>query len=299
MHESSEHDDHHDHSEARGGVATRIYGELIAHLPFSVSSVAIGLVLAGMICVLIPLGGAPVEQPTGSACAHQHEDEPAGHDHGDHQDCQHEHPEAAPGHTVSENGHSHSHGGHGHNGFALPLFHLFHPVHMFFSAAATTAMFWRFDRRLVKAITIGVLGAVGVCGVSDIIMPYMSQFVLVTLGGLKAEQPLHLHICLIEHPALVLPFAAIGVVVGLTAAVAVERSTLFSHSLHVFSSTMASIFYLIGPFGRTAWVDDLGMVFLLIVLAVMIPCCISDIIFPLALTRDAREAHARTPHHCH
>ena len=80
---------------------------------------------------------------------------------------------------------------------------------------------------------------------------------------------------------------------------AVDRSTLFSHSLHVFSSTMASIFYLIGPFGRTAWIDVLGVVFLLIVLAVMIPCCVSDIVFPLAMTRSARTKHAQEGHHCH
>jgi hypothetical protein len=195
--------------------------------------------------------------------------------------------------------HGHSDPGRSPGGFSRPLFHLFHPVHMFFSAAATTAMFWRYERRLVKAVLIGILGAVGVCGVSDILMPYASQLLLVTLGKLDPGTPLRIHICIVHHPDLVVPFAIIGVAVGLSAAMVIERSTLFSHSLHVFSSTMASIFYLIGPFGRTGWFDLLGLVFLLVVLAVMIPCCVSDIIFPLALTRSARDEHAKEPHHHH
>jgi hypothetical protein len=178
------------------------------------------------------------------------------------------------------------------------LFHLFHPVHMFFSAAATTAMFWRYERRLIKAMVIGILGAIGVCGISDIGLPHASQLMLARLGTLAPLRPLELHICVLDEPALVLPFAVVGVAVGLAAAVAVERSTLFSHSLHVFSSTMASIFYLVGPFGQTAWIGALGWGFLLVVLAVMIPCCVSDIIFPLALARPGRRRHA-LGHHPH
>lgn len=254
----------------RGGTLARISGELIAHSPFSVSSVAIGLVLAGLICVMAPVAEEPAE-PQAAVTAHG-----PNHD---------EHGHGAPGRSPGA--------------FSRPLFHLFHPVHMFFSAAATTAMFWRYERRLAKAVLIGILGAVGVCGVSDILMPYASQLLLVTLGKLDPAEPLHLHVCIIRHPDLVVPFAIIGVAVGLAAAMVIERSTLFSHSLHVFSSTMASIFYLIGPFGRTAWIDSLGLVFLLVVLAVMIPCCVSDIIFPLALTRSARDDHAKETHHHH
>ncbi|HUU84939.1 MAG TPA: hypothetical protein VM243_15675 [Phycisphaerae bacterium] len=283
-HEPHQHD--HTGAHAPHSPLGRISLELVAHAPFSVSSVAIGLVFAGLICVLAPQPAEPAAMATAEA-AHRHEPLTAGHDSSQ--------PDQAAEHDHGDDGHDE----HEHDAFATPLFHLFHPVHMFFSAAATTAMFWRYDRRLIKAILIGIIGAIGVCGVSDILMPYVSQFILITVGGLEASRPLHLHICVINHPELVLPFAFIGVVVGLGAAMAIERSTLFSHSLHVFSSTMASIFYLIGPFGRTSWIDLLGLVFLLVVLAVMIPCCVSDIVFPLALTRPARRQHAQTPHHCH
>lgn len=32
------------------------------------------------------------------------------------------------------------------------LFHVFHPLHILFSATATTAMFWRHEKKLIKAI---------------------------------------------------------------------------------------------------------------------------------------------------
>jgi hypothetical protein len=66
--------------------------------------------------------------------------------------------------------------------------------------------------------------------------------------------------------------------------------------MHVFVSTMASIFYLIGPFGRFEWIHELGWVFLFICVAVMIPCCLSDIVYPLLFTRKAREEYSRHGH---
>ena len=95
--------------------------ELTEHLPFSVSSVALGLIVAGIICALVPEGAV---SPTASDAGH----------------------EGLSG------------------GPATPLFHLFHPSHTFFSAAATTAMFWRYDRKLWLAVLIGLVGAIGVCG---------------------------------------------------------------------------------------------------------------------------------------
>lgn len=182
-----------------------------------------------------------------------------------------------------------AHDGHGHSGTS-PLFHLFHPVHTFFSAAATTAMFWRYDRRAIKAVMVGMVGAIGVCGVSDIGMPHIAQMMM----GWDAE----LHICVVEDPGLVFPFAIVGVLVGLGAAAGVSRSTLFSHALHVLTSTLASIFYLIAPFGGLDWIDELGRIFIFVVAAVMIPCCLSDIVFPLLMTKDAR-AQAMAAHHGH
>lgn len=212
--------------------------ELLEHMPFSVSSVAIGLTFAGLICYLRP--------------------EAAGHDH-----------HGVPTHT---------------------LFHLFHPAHMFFSAAATTAMFSRYDRKPLKAAVIGLIGAIGVCGISDIGVPHLALLMM--------DKHVEPHICIIQNPWLVLPFAVTGVFVGLAAAGGVTRSTLFSHALHVLTSTAASIFYLIAPLDPLGWIDDLGRMFIFVIVAVMVPCCLSDIVFPLLMAKSAR-AQATAEHCCH
>lgn len=244
--------------------------ELVTHLPFSVACVAVGLVVAGVICFLAPVSTDGEPQAAAPAqIEHVHD-----HDH----EHEHDSPDGAA-HSGCEHEHNHEAG-------FRPLFHLFHPLHMFFSAAATTAMFWRYERRFLKAVIVGLIGAIGICGVSDILIPHIS---LLILGS-----HLPIHICLIEHPGMVLPFAVVGIGVGMLASVGVARSTIFSHSMHVFVSTMASIFYMVHAFGRLAWIDDLGSIFFFVVVAVMVPCCFSDIVFPLAMTRSARTAYAQT-----
>ncbi|MCD5390641.1 hypothetical protein LR007_02100 [candidate division NPL-UPA2 bacterium] len=155
------------------------------------------------------------------------------------------------------------------------LFHVFHPLHMLFSAAATTAMFWRHERKVIKAVVIGFLGAVGVCGMSDILIPYISGWLL----GVEME----LHICIIKHPMVILPFTAMGIFLGLVASTGTHKSTIFSHAGHVLVSSMASILYLVS-YGLSEWMHVIGLVFIYMVLAVIIPCCTSDIAFPLLLT---------------
>ncbi len=224
--------------------------ELREHVPFSVSAVAIGLIVAGVICILGFESQGGVEAGV-------------------------EDPGIGPGHEHTQYS-------------ARLFFHLFHPAHMLFSAVATAAMFCRYDRSVAKAVVIGFVGAVGVCGISDIVIPHASLLIL------HVKTPWH--ICVYEHPTLVLPFAAVGVVVGIAAAGGVIRSTIISHSLHVLMSTMASIFYMIGPLGMVAWIDILGKVFIFIVLAVMVPCCISDIVFPMLMSRSSRESYVLEPH---
>ncbi len=224
--------------------------ELREHLPFSVSAVAIGLVVTGAICILV--SDASLVAGTGESGAAT--------------DSQHEHGRQT----------------------AQLFFHLFHASHMLFSAAATTAMFCRYDTNTAKAIVVGLTGAIGVCGVSDILVPHVSA------AFLGAQMPWH--ICVYEDPTLVLPFAGVGVGIGIAAAGGVMRSTIFSHSLHVLVSTMASIFYMVGPLGMVAWIDELGMVFLFVVVAVMVPCCVSDIVYPTLLSRAARTRYEEAGH---
>lgn len=152
------------------------------------------------------------------------------------------------------------------------LFHVFHPVHLLLSSVATTAMFWKHWHNPARAVVVGFLGSVLICGISDIVIPW--------LGGLLLGVSMHLHICVLEHPVKVLPFVFIGIITGLAAAEVIPRATVFSHTSHVFISSMASVLYLLS-YGLVNWMGVIGSVFIIIILAVVLPCCISDIVFPL------------------
>jgi len=156
------------------------------------------------------------------------------------------------------------------------LFHIFHPAHILFSAVTTTAIFWKYEKILWKAVFIGLFGTIPICTLSDILIPY--------LGGMFLNLPMEMHICFIEEPMLVLPFGIMGVLSGLVISESVEQSTKYSHSAHIFVSSMASLIYLIS-FGLNDWAHMLGAIFLITVIAVALPCCTSDIIFPIMCAR--------------
>ena len=100
------------------------------------------------------------------------------------------------------------------------------------------------------------------------------------LGGTLLGAEMHMHICLVENPQMIVTFLSVGVIAGLIVPTAIERSTQISHSAHVCISSLASLLYLLG-YGITGWTDMIGQVFVITILAIVIPCCLSDIIFPL------------------
>jgi hypothetical protein len=154
-------------------------------------------------------------------------------------------------------------------------FHVLHPMHVCLSAIATTSVFWHYERRLAKALTVGFLGAVIPCGMSDYIFPFV--------GGRMLGQAMELHVCLLDHPMLIFPFLLVGIVCGLLFEERMAGGSVFSHGAHVFVSSLASLLYLVS-FGFTGWLADARMVFpvfLVVVIAVWIPCCISDIVVPI------------------
>lgn len=153
------------------------------------------------------------------------------------------------------------------------LYHIFHPSHIFISAVTSTAMFVKHDRNLAKAICIGFFGSIILCTLSDAIFPFF--------GGLIIGGKMDFHVDFLQHPGIVLPFAFIGTVAGLAAPKSFEKATEYSHSMHIFVSSVAAILYLLA-FGLQNWQMSIGSVFIVTVFAVMIPCCLSDIVFPLA-----------------
>ncbi|MDZ4243086.1 MAG: hypothetical protein U1D99_09680 [Candidatus Omnitrophota bacterium] len=152
------------------------------------------------------------------------------------------------------------------------LFHVFHPAHVLLSSVTSTAIFWKNEKTWWKALVVGILGSLVICTLSDILIPYV--------GGLLLGVKMDLHVCVIDTPSIVIPFAVTGMVAGLVIAESIESSTAYTHAAHIFVSSAASIVYLVS-FGLHDWVHQIGWVFMITVAAVMIPCCASDIAFPI------------------
>ncbi|MFH0808414.1 MAG: hypothetical protein V1888_02255 [archaeon] len=155
------------------------------------------------------------------------------------------------------------------------LFEILHPAHVLISAVATSAIYWRYhnsaeDSRLsvgVKAVLVGIVGAILIGSLSDIVFPWLAG----NLFSLKTV----FHLPIIEEPLLILGVAFFGSVVGMH-----WKYFDVAHSLHVFLSVFASLFYLLA-FSIALNVWGILMISGLVFLCVYVPCCISDIVFPL------------------
>lgn len=160
------------------------------------------------------------------------------------------------------------------------FFEIAHPVHILLSTIVTTALFRRYRQSWLAAVAVGGLGSVVLCVLSDILLPYA--------GAVLLGAHVHFHLCLLEKEWwLVVLGAVVGVAIGLW-----RPGTRLPHAGHVFVSTWASLFYLTAH-GQTQWLPLLPAVFLLLFVAVWVPCCFSDILFPLLVAgkRAALEHH--------
>ena len=57
-----------------------------------------------------------------------------------------------------------------------------------------------------------------------------------------------------------------------------------SHVAHIFVSSLASTFYLVAH-GFSNWYDNIGFVFLSMIVAVVIPCTLSDVVVPMTFAK--------------
>ena len=151
-------------------------------------------------------------------------------------------------------------------------FYTLHPVHVILSALVTTALYRKYSNGKIWAvILIGYFGSVGIATISDALIPYLAG----ALPGVEME----FHLPFIEKWWLVNPLALVGIAIGY-----LRPTTKFPHFGHVLLSTWASLFYFTA-FGAAYWIPLLPVVFLFLFLAVWIPCCLSDIVFPLLFIR--------------
>ena len=156
------------------------------------------------------------------------------------------------------------------------IFYTLHPTHVVLSALVTTALYKKYSHgKIWAAILIGYLGSIGIATISDSIIPFLGEMLL--------DLPNRgIHIGFIEEWQIVNAAALTGIAIGYF-----KPATKFPHSGHVLISTWASLFHIIMALGETVtWILFL-VISLFLFLAVWIPCCTSDIVFPLLFIRKS------------
>lgn len=146
------------------------------------------------------------------------------------------------------------------------LFELVHPLHIGVSAIVTAGIFYKYKQNIFPAILTAITGSIIIGSLSDVIFPY--------LGGIIFNLNTSFHLPIIENPLLILSVSLLGGLIGLK-----TKITELPHFIHVFLSVFGSLFYILAfsTFNLISIFIILGIVFL----AVLVPCCISDIVYPL------------------
>ncbi|MBU1062311.1 MAG: hypothetical protein KJ952_06320 [Candidatus Omnitrophica bacterium] len=168
------------------------------------------------------------------------------------------------------------------------VFYVLHPMHVLLSALVTASMFELHECGCISGkclrgkcnfwvlLIIGYAGSVGIATISDSLIPYLGE----TLFNMPNRG---IHIGFIEKWWLVNPLAIVGITIAYF-----SPRTKFPHSGHVLLSTWASLFHIImARGGMLNWLSYIG-IFLFLFLAVWLPCCVSDIVFPLLFVKDIR-----------
>ena len=171
------------------------------------------------------------------------------------------------------------------------VFYVFHPAHVLLSAMVTAAMFELHSkkRKFIELLLVGFFGSLGIATLSDSLIPYVGELLL----GMHIHVHTHehagfaerAHIGFIEGWYIVIPAAIAGVLIAYF-----RPKTKFPHAGHVLLSTWASSFHMLMAMGGQLSVWKAVGSFAFLFLAVWLPCCISDIIFPLLFVKPAPSA---------
>ena len=164
--------------------------------------------------------------------------------------------------------------------YAEDIFFILHPLHVFLSALVTTTLFVKYkNKNILYALFVGYTGAIGIATISDSIIPYLGEILL----DLPGSEP---HIGFIEEPLKTNIPAFIGIFIGYW-----KGTTKIPHSGHVLISTWASLFHIIMAIGASLTAIQMIGVFIFLFLAVWLPCCTSDIIYPLLFPCKIKHKH--------
>jgi hypothetical protein len=159
----------------------------------------------------------------------------------------------------------------------VPFFYVFHPAHILFSAMVSSAMFYNYKKNIFLSILTGLFISIIVGSISDVLFPY--------LGSLLFGIPISFHLPAIEVPALILGAGLVGATLG-----AIIKKTKFPHFVHVFISVFASLLYI---FAYSTNFSLINLVLILVIasIAVVIPCCLGDIVLPMIFQNKIKISH--------
>jgi len=166
------------------------------------------------------------------------------------------------------------------------IFYILHPLHVLLSALVTASIYrfhecGRITGKCIRGkcnfwmlLIIGYVGSIGIATLSDSIIPYLGEALL--------KMPhREIHIGFIEKWWLVNPLAIIGVAIAYF-----KPSTKFPHAGHVLLSTWASLFHILMAMGQNLSFILYPAILLFLFIAVWVPCCVSDIVFPMLFVKN-------------
>jgi len=195
------------------------------------------------------------------------------------------------------------------HGTAHRMFQVFHPAHVVLSALATASLFKlrKGTKHVLAVLVVGYFGSIGIATLSDCVLPFLGESILgvavpvhdhVHEGESGGEDESHeeaelnhehsaeashqghtgprIHLGFIEDWYVVNPAALLGVLI----AYLLPRTRL-SHTGHVLVSTWASSFHVLMNTQAAMTPIILAGMFAILFIAVWLPCCISDIVFPM------------------
>ncbi len=189
------------------------------------------------------------------------------------------------------------------------LFAVFHPAHVLLSAMVTASMFrlHAAKKRFLLVLLVGYFGSIGIATLSDIIIPHIgihqlgldvpthAQLHHQQAPAAPAEHEQHeqkIHLGFIEQWYIVNPAALLGVLIAFFL-----PRTKFPHAGHVLVSTWASSSYLLMNIQTDITIAGALGIFITLFVASWLPCCISDIVFPLLFVKSDIELAATCPVH--
>ncbi|MFC1512513.1 hypothetical protein ACFL4S_00520 [bacterium] len=161
------------------------------------------------------------------------------------------------------------------------IFYFLHPMHVVMSALVTASMYKKYKCNNVNKMCnlgtllfVGYVGSLGIATLSDSIIPYLGELLL----GMPNTSA---HIGFIEKWWLVNPLAILGICIAYF-----KPMTKVPHSIHVFISTWASTAHIMMALNNSVSLVTYLVIFLFLFSAVWIPCCTSDIVFPLLFVKN-------------